>query len=247
MNLSTEALLALLIVALYLKDSLLLLRPDEAVLVRGLGGWRAGFGARGYKLAGKEPWLANPLAPHAPVWRLGWAMRGEGTPPTADAAAWQPALSPLARLAPFACFSWGLLFVVIPTAVLAQWGVVATLGAVALLYLNIAAGLGVTWLQRRPLGLGARAFALLAFECLVCAPYSANLVRRLSLAQRPSEDFTAAAARLLTPFALAEVHRECVARIDEQLEAEPEGGPAAQALQRARQRFATPSTTENAR
>ena len=265
MGISTEALLALLIVALYLKDSLLPLRSDEAVLVRGLGGqggrWHAGFGARGYKLAGREPWLANPFTPHAPVFRLGWAMRAAGSagaPPSSSLPQSLPLslplslpptalLSvppPLAWLAPFAWVSWGLLFVAIPTAVVAQWGVLAVLSAVGLLYLNIVAALAVTWAQRGPLGLSGRALAMLAFECLVCAPYSANLVRRLSLLSPSAEDFTAAASRLLPPDALAEVHRECLARIDEQIEAEPEDSAAARALQQARQRFATPGEAQ---
>jgi hypothetical protein len=238
-----EALLALMIVALYLKDSLLLLRADEAVLVHGLGWlasgsgrWRAGFGARGFKLGGREPYLANPFAPHAPVFRLRWAMQAAAAP---GATSQKPlaAAPQLAWLAPFAWLSWALLFVAIPTTVLAHWGVTATLAAVALLYVNIAAALVALWFWRQPLGLAPRAFALLAFECLVCAPYAANLVRRVAWAGTSGEDFTAAAARLLPPPALAEVHRECLARIDEQLEAEAEGSPAALALASARARF----------
>jgi hypothetical protein len=237
---STEALLALMIVAFYLKDSLLLLHSDEAVLVHGPGRaggrWRARFGARGFKLGGREPYLANPFAPHAPVFRLRWAMQAAPAPGTTG----QKVLAAppqLAWLAPFAWVAWALLFVAIPTTVLARWGVTSTLGAVALLYADIALALAAVWLWRAPLGLGPRAYALLAFECVVCAPYAANLVRRVAWAGPVHEDFTLAAARLLPPGALAEVHGECLARIDEQLEAEAEGSPIAHALRRARARF----------
>lgn len=242
--LSPEAALALLIVALYLKDCLLLLRADEALMVAGVFGprWRAAFGPRGFKLTGREPWLANPLLPHVPVFRLRWAMRAPATDaaapaPATDAAPVLRAEPLLWRLAPLVWGIWTLLFVMVPLAVLGRFGVVAALWLVALLYLHIALALALTWRWRRQFGLGGRAFALLAFECLACAPYAANLVRRLSLAQSPREDFTAAAARLLPPEALAEVHRECLARIDEQLEAEPEGSAAAAQLQAARRRF----------
>lgn len=242
---NTEALLALMIVAFYLKDSLLLLRADEAVLVRRLGGrWRAGFGARGFKLAGREPYLANPFTPHAAVFRLRWAM-GAAATPSAVPNKVLAAPAPLAWLAPFAWIAWLLLFIAIPVTVLARTGVTSTLLAVAWLYVDIAAALALLWRVRARLGLGGRAYALLAFECLVCAPYAANLVRRVAAACRIDEDFTAAALRLLPPPALAEVHRECLARIDEQLEAEPEGGTAAQALARARARF-KPLATEAA-
>jgi hypothetical protein len=243
MGISTEALLALAIVAFYLKDSLLLLGPDEAVLVRGFGGrWRAGFGARGFKLAGREPYLAHPLTPHAPAYRLRWAMQAESAPFAGSGTAALEALPQLGRLAPFAWVSWLLLFVVIPGTVLARLGVTSTLAAVLLLYLNILVALGLVWRMRAPLGLAGRAYALLAFECLVCAPYSANLVRRVAAARPVQEDFTVAAARLLPAAALADVSRECLARIDEQLEAEAEGSAAARALGRARRRFVAKET-----
>ena len=248
---SPEAGLALLIVALYLLDSLLLLRPDEAVLVCSQR-WHAGFGTRGYKLAGREPWLANPWLPHRPVFRLRWRVAQPSTDPLpvsdlprdpgdVSHAEFEPRLRRLRQLAPAACVSWLLLVVLIPCTLL--WplltsGIFATLAAAALLYVNIALALALVWRWRDDLGLSGRAFALLAFECLVCAPYSANLVRRLSWHARIDEDFAEAAARLLEPPALIEVRRECLARIDEWLEAEPEGGTAATDLRAARARLA---------
>ena len=91
-----------------------------------------------------------------------------------------------------------------------------------LLYLNIAVALGLTWRWRASLGLGGRAFAMLAFECLSCAPYSANLLRRIAWQQPVDEDFFDAAARLLPAAEFTQVQRECLARIEERLEAEPE-------------------------
>jgi hypothetical protein len=52
------------------------------------------------------------------------------------------------------------------------------------------------------------------------------------------EDFLHAAARLLPPDALAEVQRECLARVDDRLELAAEGSPEMAALQRARDRLA---------
>jgi hypothetical protein len=261
--LSAEVGLALLIVALYLLDSLLLLRIDEAVLVcRGLEEgegrvagdvqnqdgrrWRAAFGAQGFKLAGREPWLANPWLPHQPVYRLGWHAErvgldpGRAAAPAAEGRGFEagPGLRRLHQLAPAACISWLLLLVGIPVTLLGPFGMRATLAAVVLLYLNIAAALAFTWHWRSDLGLNGRAFALLAFECLACAPYSANLVRRLSWSRRADEDFADAAHRLLAPPALQQVRRECLSRIDEQIEAEPESGARAAALLEARSHLA---------
>ena len=264
---SPEAGLALLIVALYLLDSLLLLRPDEAVLVRrGLAGgrtgdsdsdagrWRAAFGAQGFKLAGREPWLANPWLPHQPVFRLRWRMAQAGADPAATAARSDVAaavataealrfdaplgLRRLHQLAPMVWCAWLLLFLLIPCTLLVPLGMQATLAAVLLLYLNIVLALALIWRWRRDLGLNGRAFALLAFECLVCAPYSANLVRRLAWQARAGETFDAAAARLLPAAAMQQAHRECLSRIDERLEAEPESGAEAALLREARARLA---------
>ena len=62
---STEAWLTAVITALYLKDCVRLLQPDEAMLQRGwLGHWSARFGARNFRLAHREPLLLNPFLPH---------------------------------------------------------------------------------------------------------------------------------------------------------------------------------------
>lgn len=244
-----ELLLVGAIVLLYLQDGLLLLRPNEAVLMRnGRGHWRAGFGARLWKLADKEPHLANPFLPHRPVYRLAWPMHASKVHLAAQTGAKAMPLqvnAALGWLAPFAWLSWVLLLAVIPAALMARLGLGVLLWVLALLYLNIAAGLLATWLWRERLGLSSglgpgvapRRFALLAFECLACAPYSINLVRRVAWAQPQGEDFVAAAGRLLAPAQLALAHRECLARIDEQLDAVPEGSELAQALQAGRLRF----------
>ena len=190
---SAEVGLALLIVALYLLDSLLLLHTDEAVLVRrGLAKagvaadvpnkdgrrWRAAFGAQHFKIAGREPWLANPWLPHQPVYRLRWRSERTGFDPALAAAPaaegrgveTRPSPQRLHQLAPAACISWLLLFVAIPVTLLGPFGMRATLVAVLLLYLNIAAALAFTWRWRTDLGLSGRAFAMLSFECFACAP-----------------------------------------------------------------------------
>ena len=75
MGLGPEGWLVVLVVALFVQDSVLLLRTDEAVLVRSARGrWRAGFGARSWRLAGREPHLLHPFLPHEPVVRLSWSL-----------------------------------------------------------------------------------------------------------------------------------------------------------------------------
>jgi hypothetical protein len=249
---STELALALLIAALYLKDCLLLLQPHEAVLVRARV-WRAGFGLRQWTLAGREPYWANPLLPHQAVFRLQWNMQkpalAHSTGAPANTQVEEPQrLAALRRLGPLVWWSWLLLFVGIPLTVLGRWGVWATLAALLLLYLNIVASLWWVWIKRVSLGLNARAFALLAFECLACAPYAANLVRRLSwreaAAGQPRPDFTQAAARLLAPPAWEQARAACRVRVQDQIDAEPKGTARARALEQSLQHWSTmPATT----
>ncbi|CAN5477637.1 hypothetical protein BH11PSE9_BH11PSE9_26160 [soil metagenome] len=237
MTLGAPAWLVLLIVALYLKDSLLLLEPDEAVMVRRLGGgWRAGFGIRSWRLAGREPYLANPFAPHQPVLRLTWRMAGAPAAGATATPGWRPDLpAELMRLGVFAWASWLGLFVLIPGLLLARLDALTTLIGVGLVYLNIALSLVATWRWRKRLGLGDRTCALLAFECLACAPYAANLVRRVAATRESKVDFTLAARRLLSPADMSVVNRECLARIDERIESE--GDEASRSLQHGRTRF----------
>ena len=106
-----------------------------------------------------------------------------------------------------------------------------------LLYLTILLSLALVWRRRVALGLSGPAFAMLAFEVLACAPYAANLVRRLSLHRAVDEDLLAASTRLLAAPALAAVHAQCLARIDDELDWAAEDSLRAQALRAARPRF----------
>lgn len=239
-GLPAEGLLAALVLGLFLKDSLWWLRPDEAVLVAGGGGrWRAGFGARGFTFAGREPFLLHPLQLHRPAWRLRWRMAAA---PLAAAPLAAPALPPGLGVAMWT--SALLLFGVLPLAVFGGLGTAAVLVALAALYLNVALSLALVWRGRAAFGLGGRAFALLAFECLACVPYAPNLLRRAAGAVPVAEDFSVAARRLLVPADWDAVRRECLRRIDEQIDAEAEHSPAALALQRTRARFAAEAAHE---
>jgi hypothetical protein len=236
MTLNTEALLALLIFALYLKDSLLLLGPDEAVLTTRDGkDWAARYGARTWKIAGREPLFANILLPDQALFRLRWNM---ALGPKQGKAGRRVAFPPeLKRVGRFVWITWLLLFVALPTALIGRLGAVVVICAIGALYASVLASLACVWAARRAIVIEPKAFFVLAFECVACPPYAANLVRRLAAASGIAEDFETAAQRLLDPRRLAQVNAQCLARIDERLEWVEEDSPEFASLTRARRRF----------
>ena len=238
MQVDAQLLIGPAVVAMYLKDCLLLLHPDEGVLVRGWRGrWRAGFGMLDWRLRRREPWLCNPFKPWEAVLRLRWDAAA--TPAPAPAA---PASVPdELRLGPWVVVLWLLLFVALPLAYYGHLGLHAMLLVLAELYAVILVALVLVWRRRAALGLSGSQFGVLAFEVLACAPYAPNLVRRLSLHRRVDEDLLAAARRLLDPLAQARVNAQCLARIDDELDWTAEDSPRALALRAARPAFAASS------
>ncbi len=234
MRVDAQLLVGPALVALYLKDCFLLLARDEAVLVRGWRGrWRAGFGLLDWRLRRREPYLCHPFKPWEPVLRLRW----DAAAPVRPVAATLAAVPPEPRLGPWVGLIWLLLFVALPAAFYGQLGLPVILTVLGTLYAAIAASLVLVWRRRAALGLGGAEFGVLAFEVLACAPYAANLVRRLTLHRRVDEDLLGAATRLLDAPALASVHAQCLARIDDELDWADEASARSQALRAARPRF----------
>jgi hypothetical protein len=235
-HIEAEQLIGPAIAVMYLKDGLLMLERDEAMLVRGWRGrWRASFGPRDLLLRGRAPWLCHPFKPMQPVLRLRWSA----VPPAAPTPASAPADVPdaLRALAPWVAAIWTLLFVGLPIAFYGHFALRVLLTLLGELYVVIAIALVLVYRRRDALGLTRRAFGVLAFELLACAPYAANLVRRLSLMRRVDEDLVVASERLLKDDALADMQAQCLRRIDDELEAIDADSPRARALLDARGRF----------
>jgi len=232
------------LVALYLKDCLLFLERDEAVLVRGWRGrWRAGFGLLDWRLRRREPFLCNPFKPWEPVLRLRWDAAATPAPAPAVPASVPDEL----RLGPWVLVLWLLLFVALPLAYYGHLGLQAMLLVLAELYAVILVTLVLVWRRRAALGLTGSQFGVLAFEVLACAPYAPNLVRRLALHRRVDEDLLVAARRLLDAPALARLNAQCLARIDDELDWAAEDSARAQALRAARPAFAPPQEQAHGR
>lgn len=243
MRLSTEALLMLVAVALYLFDSLLLLASNEAVLVRGWRGhWFARFGLDRWRLGGKEPYLSNPATPHFPLWRLRWSFdeaAGEAVAPAGPLAVPRE----LERFKLHALISLILIYGLVPIVLFYPVGIEYPIAVVAVLYLNIVVAIVRLFRVRAAFALSSGQFAVLAFECMACPPFSVNLVRKLCLKLETDEDFTAAATRLLPAEALPAVEAQCLRRLDEQIDYAEEGSNRMNRLLARRRRFVVDPVT----
>lgn len=222
-----ELLLLAGIAGLYLYDSALLLESNEALLApTGSAGWIALFGAKGFLVRGKEPFLPNPLLPHRPLYRFAWNAEGLVGPNRP----WLPPAKGYAALAPSIWLMFLALFVLIPLGLLSHIGNRALIAGIALFYFNAVSALTMVWLRRDDYEIDARRFASLAFESLSCPPFALNLVKHLSLGIRPKEDFLAVIYACLPDAERNAALEKVIARVENAIDWEEEGTPRARAL-----------------
>ena len=212
MTLGFDTLLVLGALAFYLQDSCQLLYADELVLEQVHDGWRAHGGASAL-VAGRRPYLPNPLAPHRALVRsdLGGLLDGDPAP-AYDVGTFLRALAPfrwlaLVLLALFVAALPLVLRFLGPGAALLAW--------MSIVYAVIACIACLLWRRRRALGLSTRACTAIAFECAVCPPFAINIVRKLSLraAVAPLADYPGMSA----PRSRRSLHRVANDRIDQLL------------------------------
>ncbi|RYH21265.1 MAG: hypothetical protein EON54_25720 [Alcaligenaceae bacterium] len=235
---SDEATLMLVIVALYLYDSTLMLAANEAVLVRARKGrWFASFGSQNYRLAGKEPYLPNPLTPHRPLFALAWSTEAKPVSAADSSVARLDAETSLDAMAVFVFPMALALFVLLPLGLFSRLGIIFTYAAIALFYANAVAALAMVYLRRQELKITSRQLAAIAFQCVACPPFALNLVRKLCAANPMKIDLTVAAAQLLRPEEIEQVNAQCLLRLDEQIDFEPDGSSRISTMTEARARF----------
>jgi hypothetical protein len=216
-TLAAESLLAILIIGLYINDSVTLLHASQALLEQEAGGrWAARLPTRRFTLLRKHVSIGGLLPPNTLLFKLSWTMEGDAPP----APGWE-AYGLLLR--PYQWLAAGLFILVIillPVALVARVGDAAVITLLALTYCSVIIAWTALWLGRRRLGLSSQYCLKLGAEMLLCPPVAANLPRRISLQQPVDEDFVSACRRLLRPQEWAEAAEAIAVRIDDELEAE---------------------------
>lgn len=208
-----EVLLPLGAIGLYLFDSTLLLYSNEFLLMHRPGGW--GFAeSSALLLAGRRVYVPNPLTPGTPQFRVRWSE----TDPRQE----QEEAGELERfftaLRPVRYLVMALLVILLALPVeLYLYGTgVELLAVMAAFYLVSLTTLGYIFARRRELQVSGRSFLALCFDCLACAPFAINLVRKLALRRALVGNPIAFAARAFEPAAFSSLIRAVDARVSDE-------------------------------
>ncbi|HTO46142.1 MAG TPA: hypothetical protein VML91_00685 [Burkholderiales bacterium] len=165
------------IAAIYLFDCVVLVQRGQAVLARWGGRWRVSTGTRHYLISGRPIVFLNPLTPGVATLK----SRPLLEPPPPGALRPAAVVRALRGLPTLAALQWTLVLVLVPVAVVRfpGWPLLAVL---ILAYCNAVAMVLVLLRRCRRLGVPRRALGSIAFNALVCLPFSINLPRRAGLA-----------------------------------------------------------------
>lgn len=199
--------------AFYLYDSALLLWQNELVYQRSGRRWIV-QGGSAMRLQGRRLFLPNPLLAHRPHFLVCWSKED---PPARAQVGEEPA-GFLQAVRPIAILNMlhVLLLVALPVALWSTGAGILALAVFALFYLNTFAALAITWRRRSQFALPAGRFWLLALDCIACAPFAANLTRRLALRHGLAGDPLRFAARHFDDAELARTRALVEARLREE-------------------------------
>jgi hypothetical protein len=207
---SFELLLPLGAIGLYLFDTTLLLYSNELLLVRRGRGWDF-VASSALVLAGRRICFVNPLLPGTPQFRVQWSDRDPRREQEDH-----PGLERFFRaLRPVQYLVGGLLVILLllPLELFFFGTGVELLIVMAAFYLVILVTLGYVFSRRGDLRLSGKAFAALCFDCLACAPFAINLVRKLSMRRGLAGNPVTFARQTFDPAMLSSLLRAIAARV----------------------------------
>lgn len=196
---SGELEIVLLIFGLYGSTCVAFVYANEGIVQRVFRGIRIRVADDRVRIAGRSPMWLNPLTPMFPAFRGYW-----GNPDKIFASPGLPSrmaegLRACEVLAPYVFAVFIYTVVGVPVALLLG-GAVLALPIVALAYLAAVILMIRLWFLRDCFALSGKKFALLMFESMACLPFSAGIVRRLSLMTPLNEDLASHLADMPSGF-----------------------------------------------
>jgi hypothetical protein len=225
MPISSEALLALALIAVYLFDSTHFLCVGEAVITTRAGApRRLSFGSA-LELGGRRPLIPNPLTPFWPEFRVSWDLGGGRVTAAAEVAAGVRrqlrALRPIAWLAGV-CASQILILAPLALVLGQQRLFVAAVLAALLI---AAAACAFVLARRAELGLRGWPTATMIVVALVCLPCAVNLARAVAVQRRPAMAASDLLALGFQPAQLPAIRRQLRAVLERARRLLPEDSP----------------------
>ena len=211
MSFGPEVQLLLAAALFFIYDSSQLLYSNEAILSPAGKGWSVQTCDNNLILRGRKLFITNPLTLHRPFYRLRWDDEklelGQCHTP-------EQRISLNSWFSFLAYCSLASIFAVLPALLYFHRTDVALLSCTVAIYL-ISLLAGVTILMKhQSLGLTAKQARSLAAELIFCPPFTANVVRRLGLAQTLGCNLIAASLQLLTPTQWGRLKLDLIEQID---------------------------------
>lgn len=211
MNLDAETMLALVIWAFYIQDSVLLLHFDDLLVSGGRRGWRAWTGSD-LEMRGRFLFVPAPFLPALTIYRASWLTPETGAVDNPNA------------LLKFSRLLWplrvGCSLVGVSLLIVVPW-IMLTSGDAVLLLVALCISTAVTLLMlthllanRRRLDLGVRALAVMTVESLLCPPYAINLYRKMCIRRGFRGDPVIFAAKAMDTNAQRELYEAIQKRLD---------------------------------
>lgn len=181
---STDALLVLCAIGIYILDSSVTLYANEFVILESSGKWRAIFPSTRWRVLRKMLTILHPLTPNVLAFKGYWATNGYDTHEE-DIDGFIAAMKPLRIMA---IISFILVFLCIPIAIFLLRDDVLILALIIVLYLNALISLIIVWMNRRALHISNRFFFKLTIDSFLCIPLVINLARKISLNYQWNKD-----------------------------------------------------------
>ncbi len=202
-------------IAFYLYDSAQLLWHNELLFVRGAARWYA-EGPSSVSMMGRRLYLPNPLLPQRPGFKVHWSLAEQRAPATLP----DEFLLALRPISVITLLLVGLLLL-LPVVSWTLGAGLTLLSLFALYYLLVIVALAFVLCRRAALQLSGSACASLAFDALACAPFAANLVRKIALRRSLEGDPVTFAGMQFEPAAREALRALLARKIEEQQAGEP--------------------------
>ena len=231
MHLSFEILLLIGILGFYLYDSLMLLYFNEVVFSLGFNGWVVSNPIGRWRIAGRKPYIPNPIVPFSPIFRLTWSKENMGIGEN-NIDEFNIFLKELKSIGYPVIALMYLIFLCIPIALLKFGAGMQLLIIMCSIYLTIGFALILIYRKRDLLKITNKVYWSIVFDAIACPPFSINIVRKISLNYPITRDALEFGNSQLNDKEFRIFIESINLKLDEELESEAQNSPKALSIKK---------------